>query len=151
MLLREDGTPFYGDGYVFRYGKADLLRDGTDGAILCMGHMAWRALEARELLAAEGFSVKVLVVSCPLALEEEMLRDAAATGLVVTYEDHHVASGLGASVGLGLLHAGLAPRFASFGVHRYGDSGPSGDVFAAMGLAPEQIAEGVRRLAGSRS
>ncbi len=151
VLLREDGTPFYGDGYVFRYGKADLLRDGTDGAILCMGHMAWRALAVRELLAAEGFSVKVLVVSCPLALEEEMLRDAAATGLVVTYEDHHVASGLGASVGLGLLRAGLAPRFASFGVHRYGDSGPSGDVFAAMGLAPEQIAEGVRRLAGSRS
>jgi transketolase len=70
---------------------------------------------------------------------------------VVTCEDHHVASGLGASVALGLLHAGLSPRFASFGVHRYGDSGPSGEVFAAMGLTPEQLVEGVRRLAGASS
>ena len=39
---------FAGD-YAFRYGAMELLRDGSDGAILAMGAMAYRAVEAWEI------------------------------------------------------------------------------------------------------
>ncbi len=40
ILLTEKGTPLFGNPYEFRYGHADLVRDGKDAAILTMGGMA---------------------------------------------------------------------------------------------------------------
>lgn len=148
VITREDGTPFFAGDYRFVYGAVDVLRDGSDITIACMGHMAWRALQAREILKSRGVSARVVAVSCPLALEDGAVRDMARTGALVTYEDHHVGTGLGAAVAYRMIHLGLAPRFASLGVHRYGDSGAAEAVFAAMGLAPEDLVRRVEHLLG---
>lgn len=42
-ILKEDGTPFYGDSYTFSYGAIDELRKGSDAVILAMGHFAARS------------------------------------------------------------------------------------------------------------
>ena len=45
---------------------------------------------------------------------------------------------------------GLSAECLRLGVHRYGDSGPSEEVYDAMGLSPEKIACSVADLVKQR-
>ncbi|MCF7935716.1 MAG: transketolase [Synergistales bacterium] len=143
VLTGEDGAPLFGGDYSFTYGAVDRLRAGDDAAILTMGHMAWRALQARELLEKQGCRCAVYHVASPLDLDREALREAARTGCVVTYEDHNVRSGLGSLIAAELCAMGVRTAFASLGVSRYGASGGSDQVIAEMGLSPADLADAV--------
>ena len=68
------------------------------------------------------------------------MRSGFATGSVVTVEDHNVNSGMGTIWLARAAELGLSARTLKVGVHRYGDSGPSDEVYDAMGLSPEKIA-----------
>ncbi|HPJ25835.1 MAG TPA: transketolase [Synergistaceae bacterium] len=141
VITREDGTPFYDASYRFEYGALDLLREGNAGTLFCMGHMAWRALKAWEILKEKGLSVRVVHVPCPLAIPDEDLRRYASSGGVLTYEDHSLYTGLGSIMALKLLSLGLTPSFAALGVSRLGESGTAEEVMAEMELTPEDVAE----------
>ena len=65
---------------------------------------------------------------------------------VVTCEDHHADSGLGAAVAMMAARSGLAIKLANMGVTRYGCSGPGEEVMADMKLAPRDIADTVKGL-----
>ena len=146
VILKEDGMPFFDGDYKFRYGAIDKIRDGKDAVILSMGHFAGRALAARELLAAEGISVKVLHCASPLGMDSGELFEHIGALPVVTCEDHHVDSGLGAAVAMMAARSGLAIKLANMGVTRYGCSGPGEEVMADMKLAPRDIADTVKGL-----
>ena len=146
VLTREDGAPFYDTSYHFEYGAMDLLRNGKDGTIFCMGHMAWRALKAREILLEEGIDPRVVHVSCPLAISEEDLKPYVSSGVVLTYEDHSMYTGLGSIIASKLLRMGLAPAFESLGVFRLGESGTAEEVMEEMGLTPKNVAERFKAL-----
>ncbi|HCL79950.1 MAG TPA: transketolase, partial [Synergistaceae bacterium] len=140
VLLDESGRPAFGEGYAFRYGEAVLLRPGSDGTIFALGAMADRALAARDLLAEKGRSVALYSVSSPLVPDDGALKSAAARGPILTCEDHSVRSGMGSILAARMTELGLSAPFRSLGVHRYGESGPSKDVYAAMGLDGQGIA-----------
>lgn len=139
-----DGKPLF-DGE-FEYGKAAKVRDGSDAAILALGVMTGRALKAADILAGQGLNVAVYAVACPLAIDEEALRAAFATGCVLTVEDHNVNNGMGAIWFSKATELGLTARAKRLGVHRYGDSGPNTEVYDAMGLSPEKIAASLASL-----
>ena len=130
----------------FKYGEAVCVREGKDAAIISLGAMTDRALKAAELLSAQGVEAAVYAVSCPLEVCESTLKNAFATGFVVTVEDHNVKSGMGTLWLAKASELGLSAKTCRLGVHRYGDSGPSGEVYDAMGLSPEKIAEQVQNL-----
>ena len=146
VILKEDGTPFYSGDYSFRYGAIDMLRDGKAAVILTMGHMAGDALKAREALAAEGISVRVLHCASPLAMDiEELFR--LTEGLpIVTAEDHHAETGLGAAADIAFARAGKAVKVKNLGVTRYGLSGSNKEVLTDMGLDAAGIAAAVKEL-----
>lgn len=146
VVLKEDGTPFYGGDYEFSYGDIDKLRDGKDAAILSMGHFAGRAIEARELLAKEGIEARVLHCASPLALDGEKLFELVGNRPLVTCEDHHADTGIGSIAALCAARSGRRVKMKTLGVTRYGYSGPSKEVLAAMGLAPADIADAVKEL-----
>jgi transketolase len=133
------GEARFGDGYEFVYGRADWLWDGDEMTIITCGTMVHRALEAAGRLAEQGLGCGVLNVSCPLALDEAALERAARTGPVVTYEDHHVRTGLGALAGAWLLERGLHCRFRRLGVTHWGKSGAPEDLYREQGLAVEDL------------
>jgi len=124
----------------------DLLRKGRDAAIIAMGHMAGGALRAREILKDQGFDVAVYHAGCPLQLDASSIVEAARTGRIVTFEDHHASTGLGSTVASVLLETGDCCPLRTLGVTRYGDSGASSEVLSAMGLDPENLAAAVRNL-----
>ena len=146
VVTKEDGSPFYGGDYEFRDGAIDLLREGTDAVILAMGHLAGRAVEAHEALAKEGISAKVLHCATPLTMDKEALFALVGELPLLTCEDHHADTGIGAVAAMAFARAGKAVKIKNLGVTRYGLSGSNSDVLADMGLTAAGIAAGVREL-----
>ena len=60
--------------------------------------MAYRALEAAEMLAAEGINVRVVDMLWAKPLDEEAILAAAETGCVVTAEEGAIVGGCGEGV-----------------------------------------------------
>jgi len=146
VLAASDGTPRFGGSYEFEYGKADCLHHGESGTIVTCGSLVHKAVEASRQLRSSGVDVGVLNVSCPLQLDHEALARAAGTGLVVTYEDHNVRTGLGSLVGTFLSEHGLSCRFLRLGVTRYGGSADREDLYSSQGLDVESLTQVVKNL-----
>jgi transketolase len=82
----------------FEIGKAEILAEGSDLAIICNGVMVHRALEAAATLRAQGIGARVVNMSTINPLDETAILSAAATGAIVTVEEHSVRGGLGGAV-----------------------------------------------------
>lgn len=83
----------------FAVGKAEILRDGADVAIIAVGVLVHRALSAAEALAAEGVEARVINMATIAPLDEDAILSAAIDcGAIVTAEEHVVRGGLGGAV-----------------------------------------------------
>lgn len=83
----------------FEIGKAEILRDGGDVAIIAAGTLVHRALGAADVLAAEGIEARVVNMSTISPLDEAAIVAAATDcGAIVTAEEHVVRGGLGGAV-----------------------------------------------------
>lgn len=145
-VLAEDGTPFFGEDYQFVPGKADWVRRGTDGTIVTYGSLTPYVMEAYQLLQEQGYSVGVLVTASIKPFDRESLLEAAAAGPVLTVEDHHVDTGLGAIAGMIIARENSNCRLHSLGVERYGTSGKPADLYREQGLDSESVARAFKGL-----
>lgn len=143
-ILAADGTPFFAGDYRFEYGRADVLREGSDCAVIAMGAVVGAAVAAHGLLADAGIRARIVNMACPRDVDRTVLRAAATTGLIVTCEDHNPATGLGGSVANALLDDGLSCRLLRLGVTGYSSSGPPAELYAAQGLDASGIAAAVQ-------
>lgn len=134
MVLAEDGTPFFGNDYQFTPGKGDWVRTGKAGTIITYGAVTPNVMEACQLLKGEGVDVGVLVMASIVPVDKDAIVEAVSKGPVLTVEDHHVDTGLGAIVATIIADNGLAATFKRLGVTRYGASGKPADLYAAQGL-----------------
>ena len=85
--------------YKFEIGKGNVVREGSDLTIVATGICVGNALEAAEMLAADGISAEVINICTIKPLDEELIvKSAKKTGRVVTAEEHSVIGGLGSAV-----------------------------------------------------
>jgi len=143
IILSEEGTPYFGTPYEFQYGRADLIRNGKDGAIITTGGMVYRAAQAWKKLKEKGIEVQVLNISCLSELDIDAILKATRTGTVISYEDHHIQTGLGNLVANVLAEHGIAIRFRKMGVTQYGSSGKPEDLLRMQGLDVESLVQAV--------
>ena len=131
----------------FTLGKADVLREGSDAALICCGLMVEKCLEAAELLGQEGISAAVINMHTIKPLDEETVKAyAAKCGKVVRVEEPSVIGGLGDAVA-SVLCGESGFRFAKVGVQdRFGQSGTPDELFEEYGLTPAQIARRVKEM-----
>ena len=146
VVLKEDGTPFFDQNYVFQPGKADLLRPGRDATFITYGSLVPRVLAAREKLKAEGFEVAVLNMASIRPLDEEAVLAAARKGPIMVVEDHVVETGLSALVAKTLALNGVAAKLSCRGVTKYGSSGKPDDLYREQGLDPESLVIAMKEL-----
>jgi transketolase len=146
VVTREDGSVYYDADYSFTPGKADWLRRGTDATIITYGAVTPACMDAWQILTDAGKSVGVLNMASLLPMDVGAVIEAAGTGPIVTVEDHHVETGLGASVSVALLEQGLAPKMKRLGVEHYGGSGKPADLYRQQGLDGKSIALSVQQL-----
>lgn len=79
----------------FEIGKAETLSEGNDVAILVYGFLLREAVKAKELLEAQGKSVRLVNIRMPKPIDEAaVLKAARECALVVTLEDHFLTGGL---------------------------------------------------------
>ena len=87
------------DTYKFEIGKGVVMADGKDITIIATGLMVEQALLAREQLAAENISARVVNIHTIKPLDSDLiLKCAADTGAIVTAEEHNYIGGLGSAV-----------------------------------------------------
>lgn len=87
------------EDYEFEIGKGSVLREGSDVSIVANGLCVASALEAAEMLEADGLSAEVVNICTIKPLDEELIvKTAKKTGKVVTAEEHSIIGGLGGAV-----------------------------------------------------
>ena len=80
-------------------GKAEILREGSDVAILGIGSEVSYCVKAAERLALEGIQATVVNARFVKPLDEELITALAKShGSIVTVEDHYLMGGFGSAV-----------------------------------------------------
>ena len=130
----------HGDDFTFQIGKGEVLREGTDVAIIANGLMTYEALVAAEELAKDGINAMVIKMGTIKPLDEELVLEAARKcGKVITAEEHSVIGGLGEAVAA-LLSEKLPTPVKRVGVNdEFGHSGPAGALLKQFGLSAENL------------
>ena len=120
---------FHEKNFNFQIGKGEILRDGTDVAIIANGLLVYEAIKAGETLAENGINAMVINMATIKPLDEELVLAAAKKcGKVITCEEHSVIGGLGEAV-CGLLSEKLPTVVRRIGVNdEFGHSGPATDL-----------------------
>ena len=102
-LLKEDGSPMYGEGYTFQPGKDEIVREGTAGYIIAFGDATYRCLDAVTRLKKEGIDVGLINKVTLNVVDEEMIAKVGASPMVLVVEPLSQTNGLGAKFGTRLL------------------------------------------------
>ncbi len=146
VRLAREKTPVFLENEEFTIGRARLLRQGSDVALIGTGTMSHSLLMAAEVLAEAGIEAEVLHVPTIKPLDEEaVLKSAKKCGRVVTAEEGQIAGGFGGAIAE-LLSESLPVPIKRIGINdRYGQSGSAEELFEHYGLKPEQIAKDIRQ------
>lgn len=130
----------------FEFGRATVVREGTDATIVANGLMVGAAVVAHEKLRRDGISVRVLDMATVKPLDEDAIRRAAEeTGAIVTAEEHLIHGGLGARVAQVVCRTHPVPmEFVGLN-DTYAESGDPGALLRKYGLTADDIATAVRR------
>ena len=133
---------FHSEDYKFEIGKGEIVKDGTDVAIIANGLLAYEAIKAGELLAEAGINAMVINMATIKPLDEELVLAAAKKcGKVITCEEHSIIGGLGEAV-CACLSEKLPTPVKRIGVNdEFGHSGPAVDLLKQFGLCAEHIVE----------
>lgn len=139
-LGRAETKDIHDDSYHFEWGKAEVLRQGSDVTIFATGIMTAKALDAAETLAKQGIQAEVINVHTIKPLDEEtVIASAKKTGKVVTAEEHSIIGGLGSAVAE-VLARQCPTKQAFVGVQdSFGESGSPDDLLEKYGLTTEAI------------
>lgn len=136
----------YPENAPYEIGKANVLKEGRDAAIIACGEMVYPSLKAAEILSGKGIDVRVIDMHTIKPLDVEAVLAAAETGAVVTVEEHSVCGGLGAAVAEVICQQ-KPTKMKILGLpDEYLYSGTNHEVFAHYGLTPDGIAAKVEEL-----
>jgi pyruvate/2-oxoglutarate/acetoin dehydrogenase E1 component len=99
MLYGDRGHVPEDEHYTLPFGKADIVRTGTDVTVIGVSIMVKKALEAAELLSEEGISVEVIDPRTLVPLDKEtLIQSVAKTSRVVIAHEAHRRAGPGAEI-----------------------------------------------------
>lgn len=133
--------------YKFQAGKAVPVCDGDDAVVFATGIMLAAALEAKDILAAEGINISVVNVHTIKPIDKEtVVKYATKTGRVVTAEEHTIVGGLGSAVAE-VLSENAPTRMKRVGMNDcFGRSAPAGELLDLYKLNAAGIVAAVKEL-----
>lgn len=141
-LGRSKVPVLFEEDYDFQIGKGVVLKEGTDVTIVATGIMVSKALEAADLLGAEGISAAVVDICTIKPLDEDLLVEMAQkTGAIVTCEEHNKFGGLGSAVAEVLAEQCPAPMARVAVEDKFGESGLPDQLMEKYGLTATNIVE----------
>ncbi len=146
-FAREKTPIFTTEETPFEIGKALILREGHDAAIIGCGPLVHNALVAAEELSKEGMEIMVINCHTIKPLDEKTIVEAARkTGAIVSVEEHQVAGGLGSAIAEVLAKSHPAPQEFIGAQDRFGESGEPDELIEKMGMGVGSIKEAVKKV-----
>lgn len=135
------GVPIvHSEDYEFQIGRAAQLREGRDITLIANGTLVPRALEAADLLAAQGIEARVLNMATVRPLDREAIIAAAVeTGAIVTAEEHTIYGGLGSAVAEVVVTTHPVPMRMVGVPGVFAPTGPTEWLFEHFGMTPQGI------------
>jgi transketolase len=145
-LARPEVKELFDDSHEFKIGKATVMKEGKDAAIIATGVMVGVALEAAKSLEKENINVGVVNMSTIKPLDKStVMRMVSETGAIITAEDHNIIGGLGSAVAEVIAENKLNVIFERIGVKdQFAESGPYKELFKKYGLDEETMVKVVR-------
>ena len=149
VYLRLTGGPgnpiVYQEEYDFTIGRAIMLREGADVAVVAAGTMVHTALAAAGLLAEFGIHATVVDMHTIKPLDTVCLDALLTHQLLVTVEEHTVCGGLGGAVAEYLAPKRVRPPHLLIGIEDvFPHAGSYDYMLNACGLTADQIAMRIR-------
>jgi len=145
-LLRKNAIKIYEDGSTFEIGKGATLIEGSDVTIIATGIMVKEALDAAEMLKAEGISAKVVNMFTIKPIDKELvIACAKETGALVTAENHSIINGLGSAVSEVLTDNKPVPLERVGVKDLFGEVGPVDYLRERFELRAEDIVAGAKK------
>lgn len=131
-------------------GKAELLKNGTDGVMLALGSMVYPALQAAELLDREdGIQMTVVNARFVKPLDSKLILELVKTcDFIITLEENAVQGGFGTAV------LELLEEHSITGIHvlrlgypdQYIPQGEQDELRVQLGLDVNGIVASIKRL-----
>ena len=136
----------FGEDYKFEVGKGVELKEGNDVTVIATGLMVKEAMEAYDLLKAEGINARIINMATIKPIDRDIIIKAAKeTGAIVTAEEHSVIGGLGSAVGEVVGEEYPVP-VVKLGVYdTFGHSGPAAKLLDEFGLRAVNIVEKAKK------
>ena len=148
LRFTRDKVPvLYDENAEFEIGKGKLLRRGNDVAIIANGDTVRLAVEAAEVLAAEGIEARVVDMHTIKPLDTACVESCVnEIGKIITVEDHNILNGLGSAVCEVAAELGKG-KVKRIGVQdQFGMSAPYERLLAMNGITAENIAAQAKAL-----
>ncbi len=123
----------------FEFGKAQVLRDGADAAIIAIGPLVAESMKAAKMLHEKGVSVSVLDCASIKPIDFKAIEKEARKNWVFSAEDG-VVHGLGGAVAEIIAQKNFGCRLAMIGMgNSFAESGKSAELYKKYGFDSESI------------
>ena len=135
-------------------GAAEVLRSGTDGAVVACGTLLTECGKAADRLQEEGLDIGVVNARFVKPLDTRtILRTVESYPFVVTVEEGALMGGFGSAVLEAASDAALpTDHIRRLGIpDRFVEHGERGELLADLGLQADGIAEACRQMAARTS
>lgn len=153
VRLTRAGLPTVLDpDYKFEFGRARILRDGSDITLFACGAMVAEAWRAADLLAQEDISAQVVNVSTIKPLDvETIVQCATKTGYALAIEEHQIHGGLGSAISEVLIENHPIPMRRIGVQDQWGQSGEAFQLLKHYNLTADRIVREARSLLGGEN
>lgn len=146
-FAREKSPVFTTDKTPFAIGKATVLTEGDDVALIACGPLVYEALKAAKALEKVGISARVINNASVKPMDEATILTAAKDcGCVVTIEEAQAAGGMGGAVAE-LLSSEFPVPIERIGMQdEFGQSGTPTELLEYYKLTAPWIAKAAQRV-----
>lgn len=146
-FAREKSPVFTTEATPFEIGKAQVLRNGDDVAIIGCGPLVYECLMAAEELAEHGINARVINNASVKPMDEKTILEAAREcGAIVTVEEAQAVAGMGSAV------CELVSEEHPVPIHRigmqdeFGESGDPDELLEHFNLTAPSIVKEVKKI-----
>jgi transketolase len=146
-FTREKSPVFTSPETPFEIGKANILRDGTDVAIIGCGPLLYNAMLAAIELEKQGINVMVVNNHTVKPIDSETIIEAAKKcGAVVTLEEHQVSAGAGSAICEVLAKNYPVPVEMIGMPDSFGESGEPDQLIKKYGMDKEAVIKAIQKV-----
>lgn len=147
-LSRDVYPDLYAEDAKFELGKGAIVREGSDVTVIACGLLVHKAMEAAEIMAQRGVSVRVVDMYSVKPIDRELIMKCAReTGRIVCAEEHNVIGGLGSAVAEVLAHEGAGVPVEFVGIQDvFSETAPYAQLLKKYGVDAEGVVAGIEKV-----